>query len=85
MLLNTLLLAGTASATCLHGLSKFKRQEPAEDEVAVGKFGYTGLRGPFNWASLAPENEACKTGKQQSPINLGMSPAILSPSPRTHF
>jgi carbonic anhydrase len=68
MLFNTLLLVGTASATCLHGLSKFKR---AEGEVKVGTFGYTGLIGPLNWASLAPENEACKTGKNQSPINVG--------------
>lgn len=68
MLLNTLLLASTASATCLHGLSMFKR---AEGEVEVGKFGYGPLNGPFNWASLAPENEACKSGANQSPINLG--------------
>jgi carbonic anhydrase len=69
MLFNTLLLAGAASATCLHGLSKFKR---AEGEVVVGTFGYTGLTGPLNWASLEPKNEACKTGKNQSPINVGM-------------
>lgn len=73
MLFHTLLLASTASATCLHGLTKFKRAEAAEGEgeVEIGKFGYTGLMGPFNWPALAPENEACKTGKQQSPINIG--------------
>ncbi|KAF2192248.1 carbonic anhydrase [Zopfia rhizophila CBS 207.26] len=72
MLLQTLLLASTASATCLHGLSKFAKRagEGEEGAVEVGKFGYTGLVGPFNWAALAPENEACKTGKQQSPINI---------------
>ncbi|KAF2265292.1 carbonic anhydrase [Lojkania enalia] len=69
MLFKSLFLAGTASATCLHGLSKFKR-EATEGEVEVGKFGYTGLIGPLNWASLAPENEACKTGSNQSPINV---------------
>ncbi|KAF2867248.1 alpha carbonic anhydrase [Massariosphaeria phaeospora] len=67
MLLNTLLLAGTATATCLHGLSKFKR---AEGEVEVNTFGYHGLIGPFNWASLAEENAPCKSGKVQSPINI---------------
>lgn len=70
MLFSTLLLASTASATCLHGLSKFKRATAVEGEVEVSTFGYEGLLGPLNWASLAPENEACKTGKVQSPINI---------------
>ena len=68
MLFQTLLLAGTASATCLHNLSKFKR---AEGEVKVGTFGYTGLISPLNWPSLDPANVACKTGKTQSPIVIG--------------
>ncbi|KAF2709747.1 carbonic anhydrase [Pleomassaria siparia CBS 279.74] len=67
MLLKTLLIAGTASATCLHNLSRFKR---AEGEVKVGTFGYDGLIGPLNWASLAEENQVCKSGKTQSPINI---------------
>jgi hypothetical protein len=71
MLFSALLLASTASATCLHGLSKFKRAEGAET-VEVNTFGYGPMNGPFNWASLAPENEACKAGKNQSPINVGM-------------
>lgn len=69
MLFKAWILASTASATCLHGLSMFKRAE----NVEVDKFGYGPLNGPFNWASLAPENEACKAGKNQSPINLGKS------------
>lgn len=76
MLFQTLLFASTASATCLHGLTMFKR-ETADGEVEVGKFGYTGLAGPLNWASLGPENEACKMGKNQSPINIGMSSHLL--------
>lgn len=68
MLYKTLLFASTASATCLHGLSMFKR---AEGEVKIGNFGYGPLNGPFNWATIAPENEACKAGKNQSPINIG--------------
>lgn len=71
MFFTTLLLAGTASATCMHNLQKFKRQEG--EAVKVNTFGYTGLIGPFNWAALEPENEACKTGTNQSPINIGMS------------
>jgi carbonic anhydrase len=55
-----------------------KRSESAEGEVKVGTFGYGPLNGPFNWASLAVENEACKAGANQSPINLGTSYPILS-------
>jgi carbonic anhydrase len=68
MLFSAIFLASTASATCLNGLSKFKRAETVE----VNTFGYGPMNGPFNWASLAPENEACKSGKNQSPINVGM-------------
>lgn len=75
MLFSALLLASTASATCLHGLSKFKRA----DTVEVNTFGYGPMNGPFNWASLAPENEACKSGTNQSPINIGMSLALNCP------
>ena len=75
MLYTTLLLASTASATCLHGLSMFaKRAENAEGGVEVKTFGYNdAANGPFNWATLAVENEACKSGTNQSPINIGMS------------
>lgn len=74
MLFQLLLLASTASATCTHGLSMFKkRAETAEGGVEVNDFGYGPLNGPFNWATLAAENEACKAGKNQSPINVGMS------------
>jgi len=72
MFFTTLLLAGTASATCMHNLKHFKRQDANGEEVPIGVFGYTGLLGPLNWAALAPENEACKSSNVQSPINLGM-------------
>jgi hypothetical protein len=52
MLFQSLLLAGTASATCMHGLTKFKRAE-GEGEVVVGTFGYTGLKGPLNWVRIS--------------------------------
>lgn len=77
MLFSTFLFASTASATCLHGLSMFKkRAENAEGGVEVNTFGYGALDGPFNWATLAAENEACKAGANQSPINIGMPLAI---------
>ena len=72
MLFKTLLLASTASATCMHGLSMFKRA--TDDTVKVNTFGYGPLNGALNWASLNVANEACKTGKNQSPINIGMLP-----------
>lgn len=72
MLFKTILFASTASATCLHGLSMFKRATGSENgTVALSTFGYGPHNGPFNWSSLAPENEACKAGKNQSPINIG--------------
>lgn len=72
MLFKSLLFASTASATCLHGLSMFKRAAGAENgTVEINTFGYGPENGPFNWASLAPENEACKAGLNQSPINIG--------------
>ncbi|XPS71429.1 hypothetical protein M3J07_003612 [Ascochyta lentis] len=71
MLFQSLLFASTASATCLHGLSMFKRAAGSENgTVEVNTFGYGPQDGPFNWASLAPENEACKAGTNQSPINI---------------
>ncbi|KAF3004218.1 hypothetical protein E8E13_007067 [Curvularia kusanoi] len=50
----------------------FKRAAGSENgTVEVNTFGYGPENGPFNWASLAPENEACKAGTNQSPINIG--------------
>ncbi|KAF2735162.1 carbonic anhydrase [Polyplosphaeria fusca] len=81
MLFKTLLLASTVSASCLHGLSKFKRAEGEEGTVEVGQFGYTGMIGPLNWASLAPENEACKNGVNQSPIDIDGSVTKATEAP----
>jgi carbonic anhydrase len=50
-----------------------KRSENVEAGVEVKTFGYGPLNGPFNWATLEVENEACKTGANQSPINIGES------------
>ncbi|KAH4290593.1 carbonic anhydrase [Parastagonospora nodorum] len=82
MLFQLLLLASTASATCTHGLSMFKkRAETAEGGVEVKNFGYGPLNGPFNWATLAAENEACKSGKNQSPINIDSRLTTLTEKP----
>ncbi|KAJ4357530.1 uncharacterized protein N0V89_002106 [Didymosphaeria variabile] len=76
MLFKSLLIAGTASASCLHGL--YRR---AEGEVEIPNFGYEDTFGPLNWASLAPENEACKSGKNQSPINIDSSVSLATEKP----
>ncbi|KAF2007533.1 carbonic anhydrase [Amniculicola lignicola CBS 123094] len=68
MRFGTLFLAGSASATCMHNLDHFKRAEGGT--VEIKDFGYTGMKGPFNWAALAAENVACNTGGKQSPINI---------------
>jgi len=73
MLFTSFLFASTASATCLHGLSMFQKRAEEGGEVKIGNFGYGPLNGPFNWATIAPENEACKSGKNQSPINIDAS------------
>lgn len=50
----------------------FKRATGSENStVEVSTFGYGPQDGPFMWSSLAPENEACKAGSNQSPINIG--------------
>jgi carbonic anhydrase len=52
----------------------FERAEAAKGSVKVNSFGYDNpATGPFNWATLAVENKACKLGTNQSPINLGKS------------
>ncbi|KAH8726808.1 alpha carbonic anhydrase [Phaeosphaeriaceae sp. PMI808] len=81
MLFKTLLLASTASATCLHGLTMFQKRAEAEGGVKVKDFGYGPLDGPFNWATLAAENEACKAGSNQSPINIDNSVKVAAEKP----
>lgn len=79
MLFKPLLFVGSVAASCLHGL--YRREE---GEVEIPNFGYEDTFGPLNWAALAPENEACKTGKNQSPINIGMCQQPCSRKRRSH-
>ncbi|KAF2440331.1 carbonic anhydrase [Karstenula rhodostoma CBS 690.94] len=76
MLFKSLLVVGTASASCLHGL--YRR---SEGEVEIPHFGYEDTFGPLNWAALAPENEACKAGKNQSPINIDSTVSLATEKP----
>ncbi|MBP5975972.1 carbonic anhydrase [Brasilonema sp. CT11] len=56
---------------------------PSLASAAVGKevnWGYIGENGSQNWGNLSPEFQLCKTGIQQSPIDLqGAVAAGLSP------
>ncbi|MGB3534955.1 MAG: carbonic anhydrase family protein [Microcoleaceae cyanobacterium] len=44
--------------------------QPIFSQNSVGEWGYKGKNGPENWGEIAPEFSTCKTGKEQSPINL---------------
>ncbi|KAH8831505.1 carbonic anhydrase [Flagelloscypha sp. PMI_526] len=56
------------SASCLHGTSVLKRSVGADGKVKVATFGYSGEKGPLNWAGLDQANTACAVGRTQSPI-----------------
>ena len=43
-------------------------------------WGYAGAEGPDQWAKLSPDNYACQSGKNQSPVDLkGSIHAALKP------
>jgi hypothetical protein len=38
------------------------------------QFSYVGATGPLNWDGLSPSFALCRTGSNQSPINIGAHP-----------
>ena len=48
-------------------------------------WGYTGHSGPEHWGDLAPEYATCKTGKQQSPINIEKTRQEKLPAIEFHY
>lgn len=66
-------LAPAVHGSCVHNTSLKPRA--ADGAVPIGDFGYTGVKGPLNWAGLSPENAACATSKEQSPINIDKATA----------
>ncbi len=53
---------------------------PATAESGSTQWGYFDDIGPEHWGDLSPEFATCKTGKAQSPVNLGRGePADLRP------
>ncbi|KAJ7618423.1 alpha carbonic anhydrase [Roridomyces roridus] len=81
-LIIAIVLASSASASCLHGTSFMPREE---GQVPISKFGYTGLQGPLNWAGLDAANIACRTGKTQSPISIDDSIAYAKSAPKVEI
>ena len=70
-------IRNASAALCLCGACSSIRPVLAEEHGAV-HWGYEGEGGPTRWADLAPEYAACRTGKEQSPIDLrGAIPAAL--------
>ncbi len=43
---------------------------PMAQEHPAHEWGYSGKEGPAHWGELKPEFATCKTGHQQSPINI---------------
>lgn len=60
--INALLLLASFTSACLYT----KR----DADGATPEWGYTGLKGPFNWHALSPDFILCATGTNQSPINI---------------
>src|SRR5437773_4074100 len=78
-----LIFASTISANCLHGTTMYKRA--LEKRADIGKFGYTDRLSPVNWANLFPENAACTTSANQSPINLDDTVEFAKEVPQINF
>lgn len=47
-----------------------KAAKPGTEELPL-HWSYEGKGGPDAWAHLSPDNHACKSGKRQSPIDIG--------------
>ena len=75
--------ASTVSASCFHGTTMYKRS--LEKRADIGKFGYTDRLSPVNWANLFPENAACATSANQSPINLDDTIEFAKEVPQISF
>jgi carbonic anhydrase len=53
---------------------------PNEDSGKGVKWGYTGAEAPAYWADLSPAYSVCRSGRQQSPIDIdetGANPKLL--------
>src|SRR5437588_8633920 len=77
------IVAAAAAALALPARAEEKQAQQAAQ--AAPHWGYEGEHGPAHWDAIAPE---CKTGKQQSPINIhtkGKKGAKAKELPRVGF
>jgi carbonic anhydrase len=66
-----------------------KNDKPAPAPAGPAKWSYTGDDGPAHWGDLSADWAGCKTGKQQSPIDVpkgvakgkGLAPIVFAYSP----
>ena len=73
----------TITASCIHGTTMYKHA--LSKRADIGKFGYTDRLSPINWANLFPENAACATSLNQSPINLDDTIQFAKEVPKIDF
>lgn len=59
-------LLGVVNATCSHNTFLHRRSDDSS-------FGYGYTNGPLVWHTLSANNELCKTGTRQSPVNIDES------------
>jgi carbonic anhydrase len=79
----TSLVISTASASCIHGTTLYKRS--LQKRADIKAFRYTDRLAAINWHNLSPENSLCATSKVQSPINLDSSIPFASEIPQLNF
>ncbi|HKA36686.1 MAG TPA: carbonic anhydrase family protein [Thermoanaerobaculia bacterium] len=60
----TWVFAGLLAMAVVAGAADEHKQEEHKH------WGYAGKEGPSHWAELSPENAPCRSGKEQSPINI---------------
>ena len=66
----------TALALAMTSLAPASGQEHKQG----GHWGYEGAEGPDHWGELSASFSACKTGKEQSPINIGRTEKVSLPA-----
>jgi carbonic anhydrase len=71
-----LALVAEAPSLTLAGAPGERKAAPPPAILPTHHWSYEGAGSPEHWAELSPDNAACSTGAQQSPVDLG--PAIAA-------
>jgi len=59
--------------------------QPAQDPAYSNKWSYQGANGPEHWGELDPAYTTCKTGKEQSPIDIRSATKAALPAIRFEY